>query len=400
MESLFARVTRYPSSPRLDPGENRLTEVTAAVFERVDGLAHRSVIALLEAAVEQAERKAAIEAESEQWMAEVARLRQAAHAAETLGQAARVRIQTQVPTPKGRFIDMEVWLRPERPALNHDEVVVWVEAKYGADIHGDQLDVYLADIEAHPAPHRIVLLLLPRGQTLKNKPPPQTHIVDWQTVAQVVADGGLWAKLPQGQRWLLEEYADYLDEEGLMDPEALTAAHALALMEASAAEDAIAGVCEHADAYVQKHWDKPTEYLKPPRSASNDSAFGSGYYASFDAKPSSEKWRGGSFEWGNDNPENWQYVDEDAIRGSNTFYAGAAFEAKDNPHKVNENEAWVASVLSKGFVWCWFSGYYRLVRAKYPDELLVATTLEGQGAELGRWVVETFNLLQLLPPPH
>ena len=38
--SLFRRVTRYRISPTQDPRENRLTEVTAAVLERVDGLAH------------------------------------------------------------------------------------------------------------------------------------------------------------------------------------------------------------------------------------------------------------------------------------------------------------------------------------------------------------------------
>jgi hypothetical protein len=400
VESLFSRVTRYPRSPRLDPGENQLTEVTAAVFERLDGIARRSALALLQAAVAQAERKASAEAEPEQWVAEANRLLHAVQAVETLGPDARLRIQTQVPTPKGRFVDMEVWLRPERAASTLDEVVVWVEAKYGSDIHGDQLDAYLADINAHPAPHRIVLLLLPRGQTLKTKPPEQVHVVDWQTVSEVVADAGLRAQLPEGQRWLLDEYADYLNEEGLMDPDALSATHALALMEAGAAEDAIAGVCEHADAYVRKHWGKPTEYLTPARSASKDPAFGSGYYASFAAQPPSKNWRDGSFEWGNDNPENWQYLDQDAVRGSNTFYAGATFAAKSNPHKVEENEAWVATLLSKGFIWCWFSGYYRLVRAKYPDELLVATRLEGQGEELGRWVVQTFELLKDNPPPY
>jgi len=49
-ESLFSRATRYTRSPRLDPHENRLTEVTAAVLERVEGLAQGIAEALLEAA--------------------------------------------------------------------------------------------------------------------------------------------------------------------------------------------------------------------------------------------------------------------------------------------------------------------------------------------------------------
>lgn len=400
MESLFGRVSRYPKSPRANPGENRLTEVTAAVIERVDGLATRAAAGLLNNAIEQAERKAQTEVEADAWIAEAGRLRVAAKAVHELGDHARVRVQTQVPTPKGRFVDMEIWMRPEKPASPLDDVVIWVEVKYGSEIHGNQLDVYLTDVAAHPAHHQVVLLLGPRGQSFKTAPPRQVHVVDWQTISQLVSDSLSWATLPEDQRWLLNEHSDYLAEEGLMDPAALTAAHALALMETSAAEDAIAGVCEHADALVRKEWGKPNDYGKPPRSASKDPAFGVGYWASFDAQPAKATWREGWFEWGNDNPENWEYIDEDDIRGSNAFYAGAGFKAKTNPHKVEGNEAWVASVLSAGFIWCWFSDYYRLVRLKYPDELLAATTLEEQGEVLGRWAVETFKLLKAKPPPH
>jgi hypothetical protein len=400
VESVFGRVSRYPRSPLLDPGENRLTEVTAAVFERVDDAARRSVTALLSAAIEQAEREKTTDPSGGKWMAEATRLREARRAAEALGAEARVRIQTQLPTPKGRFVDMEVWLRPQRPASTLDDVAVWIEAKYGSDIHGDQLDVYLADIEAHPARHCIVLLLLPRGQTLKTKPPPAVLVVDWQTISRVVSDARFRGSRPEGQRWLLDEYSEYLAEEGLMDPDALSAAHALALMQSGEAEDAIAGICEHADAFVQNEWAKATDYGKPSRSASNDPAYGLYYWASFNPQPITPHWREGWFEWGNGDPEDWQYVDEDDVRGSNVFYAGATFIAKSNPHKVEKNEAWVASLLSAGFIWCWFSDHYRLVRLKYPDELLVATTLEGQGQALAQWVVETFKLLQAQPPPH
>jgi hypothetical protein len=43
-ESLFSRVTRYPPSPSMDPRENRLTEITAAVLERVDELAEKLLL--------------------------------------------------------------------------------------------------------------------------------------------------------------------------------------------------------------------------------------------------------------------------------------------------------------------------------------------------------------------
>jgi hypothetical protein len=340
VESLFGRVSRYPRSPALDPVENRLTEVTAAVFERVDDAARQAVIALLATAIEQAGRKATTEPHNGQWMAEAKRVRTAMHAAGALGPEARTRIRTQLATPKGRFVDMEVWLRPGRPASTLEDIVIWVEAKYGADVHGDQLDVYLADIEAHPARHRIVLLLLPRGQTLKTKPPPAVHVVDWQTISHVVNDVRFRAGRPKGQRWLVDEYSDYLEEEGLMDPDALSAAHAVALMQAGDAADAIAGICEHGDAIVQKEWAKANDYGRPPRSASKDPAFGLGYWASFDAQPNTSNWREGWFEWGNDDPENWQYVDDDNIRGSNAFYAALDSKRGRTPTQSRRTSPW------------------------------------------------------------
>lgn len=50
--SLYRRVTRYRASLRLDPRENRLTEITAATLERVGGLAQ---VASLRSAVKDAQ---------------------------------------------------------------------------------------------------------------------------------------------------------------------------------------------------------------------------------------------------------------------------------------------------------------------------------------------------------
>ena len=40
----------------------------------------------------------------------------------------------------------------------------------------------------------------------------------------------------------------------------------------------------------------------------------------------------------------------------------------------------------------------KLVRLRYPDELLVATTLPEQGRLLGQWVLDAFEALALEPP--
>lgn len=368
------------------------------MLERVDGLPLRVVTAMLDVACDHAERQAAV-TDDASWGAESARLRAIAEALGRLEGVERARIDTQVPTATGRFVDLEVRLQPARPSSELEDVVIWVEVKYGAAIHGDQLEAYLRDIRTRPARHHVVVLLAPRGDSFVDRPR-EVPLVEWEAVGRAVTRVSLARALPDNEGWILNEYLSYLEEEGLMDPDALTAVHALSLMSSGEAEDALAGVCEHADAAVSVEWGKPTDYGKPARSRSDEAAFGVGYWASFDARPAAETWREGWFEWGNDDPENWQYIDADEIRGSNVFYAGAGFKAKTNPYVVEENEAWIASLLSAGFVWCWFGDFYRLVRVKYPDELLSETTLEGQGLLLAGWIAETFRLLEASPPPH
>jgi hypothetical protein len=177
---------------------------------------------------------------------------------------------------------------------------------------------------------------------------------------------------------------------------------ALALMEANEAEEAVAGICEHADAWVAAHWGKPTQWAEQ-RGASTDPDYGLGYWANYETHQASEvpaeTWRGGWFEWGLRNTEDFQYIDPEDIRGSNAFYAGVAFEAKANPVKIEGNEAWVNARLAETFVSAWFA-WHRLVRLKYPDELLAQTTLETQGQALGEWVVEAFERLAQNAPPR
>ena len=274
-ESPFSRATRYTRSPSLDPHENRLTEITAAVLERVDGLPQAIVIALLRAACEQAARSLddGSGVGDIAWRSESQRRQRILEAAERLEEP-RPRIRTQVTTPKGRFIDMEIWLRPKRPAEPVDDVVVWLEIKEGSDIHGNQLDVYLEDIVAHAAAQKVVLLVAPRGQAFATPPPLAVASVDWQTASAVVAETADDGTRPEAQRWLLEQYADYLQEEGLMDPEALDAISALALMEANTAETAAAGICEHADAWVVANWGARTNQAT---TRANEPDYGTGY---------------------------------------------------------------------------------------------------------------------------
>ena len=404
-ESLFSRATRYTRSPSLDPHENRLTEVTAAVLERVEGLAQGIAEALLEAACDHARRALAdggADTRPAEWRLELQRRRTILAAIERLEQP-RTLVRTQVTTPKGRFVDMEIWLRPKRPADVAKDVVLWLEIKEGSDVHGNQLDVYLEDIVAHKAAQKAVLLVAPRGQSFASSPPLPVAPVDWQSASAVVAATAADPATEVVDRWLLNEYAEYLRQEGLMDPEALDVGMALALMEVDDAEEAAAGICEHADAWIAAHWGKRTNQALP-RGNSTDPAYGLGYWANYEPNRPGEvaapTWQGGWFEWGMRNTGELEYMNEDDIRGANAFYAGMTFEAKANPAKTAGNEEWLNARLSEDFFTTWFGGYHRLVQLKYPDELLAQTTLEAQGQALGEWVVEAFGRLAQNAPPN
>lgn len=95
--------------------------------------------------------------------------------------------------------------------------------------------------------------------------PPQVLIAHWQDVARAANAMRRTVTQPE-QLWLLDEYIRYLQEEMLSDPDALTTASALALMEYRAARAAAAGICEHADAVIQETWGDRYEHRKTSES--------------------------------------------------------------------------------------------------------------------------------------
>ena len=150
---------------------------------------------------------------------------------------------------------------------------MWVEVKHGADVHGMQLEDYLADIEAAAASGGdwpVVLLIAPRRAMPKGETPPEVGVVEWEQLARFAAvrAAGIAPTLPQ--RWILDQYTTYLEEEALLNPPALTAGHAFALSEEGPAHEAMRTICSEANAYVEQHW--------APRS-NRAKDFGPGYYA-------------------------------------------------------------------------------------------------------------------------
>ena len=172
-------MTRFAVGASQDPRENRLTEVTAAVLERVNGLPAVFVNHVIDAGLADAKRRRLDPAER-------TRRDQLRHSTNTPWRL--VEIRTQVATAQGRFVDLELLLRPPLgstlPAL-----LLWVEVKHGADLHGDQLDAYLHDIALRPVGDatRIVALLAPRGWAPQDRAVPEAIVmVGWQDLASEV----------------------------------------------------------------------------------------------------------------------------------------------------------------------------------------------------------------------
>lgn len=395
--SLFRRVTRYRIAPTQDPRENRLTEVTAAVLERVDGLGLDVMDAVLSSAATAANERLFEAADD----AEAARLVAAGDALEgQLGRLReldrpRLRVDTQVRTPSTKFVDLQLRVGP-RPFQGGDNFVFWVEVKHGAGVHGTQLTDYETDIALADADHRRVIVLAPRETAGELSSVPDTMpVVEWQAVAEVVRR---WAKRPdvgEVERFLLNDYLAYLREEGLMDEELLTAEHAFALRAARAAMNTVAKVMELTDVYIAQHWGP-----RGTKKGGRNPAYGPDYWAHYSLSPEGsgpapETWRSTTMEWG---------LFGDAARAEPrnawTFVAGATFyAARDDPAKMPENAEWLAARRQDGFEHASMY-YWRLFRFRYPEELLAATSLDGQVELLGSWVVESFRKLAATPPPY
>jgi hypothetical protein len=396
MPSLFRRVTRYCVSPTQNPAENRLTEITGAVLERVNGLAADVARALTATAADAANAKLLDvhgEAESKLWQDHLDHLTRLVTSLRGLSSPA-VRVATQRTTASGKFVDLELRLEPP-PFQPGDRFLFWLEVKHGASVHGTQLTDYLKDIEAEDAGERLVLVLAPRQSIDKLGDVPEAMpVIEWQAVADAVRR---WAKRPELEpvdRFLLEDYLEYLREEGLMDAEVLTAEHAFVLGAMNEAWQAAGKLIEVADSLVQERWG-----LRQKSAGGQKPAYGPDYWAEYFAASGEDEpaatWRSTTFWWG-------MYPDtyRDEPRNAYVFFSGATFYvAKDNPANLPENLGWRAGMRKHDFESV-SSYWWRLWRHLYPEELLVEKTLTDQADRLASWVVGSFELLAANPPPN
>src|SRR4051812_30714691 len=112
--SLFRRVTRHRIGTKQDPRENRLTEVTAAMLERVDGLGLEVLDAVLATAATSANDRifdAKSHDEAAMWQGALEELEDLLLALRALDEP-RLRVDTQRTTASGKFVDLELRVTP------------------------------------------------------------------------------------------------------------------------------------------------------------------------------------------------------------------------------------------------------------------------------------------------
>jgi hypothetical protein len=338
----------------VDPRENRLTESFAAVLERVDGLAHYLVADWCRVAVPS----------EEAW------------------------IRTQRVTVGGNLVDLEIGFGSDAaPGLR-----VWVEVKHGADLHELQLDNYRRDMTVEIHGEAQLVVLAPRGAVDGSE---ADVSVAWQDVAPSVKSFADEHEIGPVDRWLIDEFLDYLKEEALSDEEALTPAHAFALAARPASDRLLERLLELTQAIVTSQLEPPKDFLK--RSGSKNPAFGIGWYALYpiaDDEAVAERWGGAWIEW-TCRADDFRSEPHDAIG----FFVGAGFQKmKGSALSRPENAAWIAALETEGFerVQAW---YWRLWRARYPEELMAEATLAGQAQRLADWVIDGIRAIRSSPPP-
>lgn len=372
--SLFGRATRFPVSA----GENRLTEITAAVLERDPRLA----VAFATALVQEASRTAASAAQRD--------IRRAGAWLTARTRDAEVHVETQVARASGSergIVDLQLRLTTE-PIRRDRDLLIWVEIKHGADISGKQLDAYRRLVWREPAAVHLVIVLAPRqSPPTQSLVPEDVPVLFWQDVVSACLRA-LEPRRRGTEALLVDEFMAYLKEQNLMPPKPLTTEFALALAVRQATRQTVVALLEHVHGQVKERYSD-----EGCRGGSRQPQYGTSFWAKHTIRPSNDVWRGGWLEWGlrhdHSHPES---------RDAYAFVAGMTFHKNKNPLASEAHAEWAADRLADGFLSV-VHEFPRLWSYRYPEQLLVATGLQDQADLLSDWVLERFDALVQHPPP-
>ncbi len=238
--SLFGHLVRYGAFKSSQPRENRLTEVVAAVLDRVDGLALDLVQSWLsDDRFSQGDPR--VEAGQT-----LARLEDA---------SGKVRVTTQRQTADGRFADMELTFE----ARDGTPVTIAVENKFGTGLHDDQVAHYERDLQGRGGTGAVVIVG-PEWDLPFAGAEPRFPQCSWQAVGRRIR---AFRMTDPVESWLLIEAEQFLREEGLMDPSVLNPQHFVALSAWGEAEEATNEILRRADEAVEARWGQKSNDGQP-----------------------------------------------------------------------------------------------------------------------------------------
>ena len=353
MASLFRRLGTYRESDRSNPAENRLTEAFAGVLERVPQFAAAFGL----------------------WFG----------APEALPASG---VATQIPTASGGYVDLELRFGN----LTRPSILLWVEAKHGSTPTAGQLRRYEHDISRTSADRSVLGLLVPSGVSMPSHSPEIVRYRTWQGLSRWL--GAYYARtqatLSPVEAWLLQEFMQYLKEEGLNDLGGLRAKHVMALSNLDQARFLIRQLRDGAERTIESRgWVRVTgtnrdngrfwRHFRPTERSEAD----------WD-----ERWRGGWFEWGLTSDRRLGNP-----RGDLLFGAGFTVRGK-NPPPGPLVSGWATQLEAQDGFELAIDEHWRLYRYRYLDSVLADRDIEEQAATIGEWVVATFNILESSPLPH
>lgn len=376
----FRQVTRYVATPARDPREDRLTQITAAVLERVPGLARALALAWLDPNRGAPEERPADTAE-------------AARVIDELETDAPVRTRTQIQFP-GRVVDLEVRFFADA-SMTSTAALLWVEAKHGTDPHTNQLSAYRDARPGHPG---AVVLLAPRRDLPvdRRQCPADVPQRCWESAARVGSTlQRRAASLDKTSGWLLGEWLAYLKEESLMDIDALGPEHMTALVYRREAESGLPALCAAAMRVAEEKLGRHgAQYENVGRS--KGPVYGLGYWSTWDLPGD---WDGAWFDWMLDESgggdlgiqKGHVYVQAGLSKPRGGEFSPASWQ--DGFH------AGLRAGAQRAIFRRWRGDHERLKRVAYLHQIVRGDTLDEQGASLGEWLIETYRAIEAYGPP-
>jgi hypothetical protein len=354
--SLFERLTRYPVRPWMDPRENRLSSSLAAVLEHAPELAR----ALMS-----------------RWIADVD------------GCELAVSVQHRI---SGGSIDVE--LRFGDPGV--PELLVWIEAKHGAGLSGeDQIDKYRAELAKERAGRRVLLILAPVDFDAKrldivrvHEAAPdddRTRLASWQELyAMAVA----WRSLRTTGTvdvWLVGEFLRFLKEEGL-EERPISQDDVVALDRMLEAMDTLAGVMRRAEVMVSQRWAKRLGPMNPTYTPTEEFRY-----------PVVRRGEEPAVAWGDADLQWACGLAESSEDAASSLWAGLQSNVS-GPLGQELNEAWICALEADGFK----LGAHRkarwLGRSLPLAELAALQSSDDQARRLADFIVDSFQVATATTP--